>query len=153
MVLLARRSPRARLYSLVPRSSQWPSINSSWLGLSRSQLAFASRIAASPGLMSNLSKSKWIRRRLEFGANSLGGGAGAAVATCTGAAGAGGTSTMVVVVCVSVTTVGVITAAGGGTGAGAEATVRFGRFAQATTSATASTTRRMAGERSHERMV
>src|SRR5256885_575413 len=46
MVLLARRSPRARLYSAVPRSSQWPSIRTSCSGCSRSQFALVSSVCA-----------------------------------------------------------------------------------------------------------
>src|SRR5678816_4527079 len=68
MVALARRSPRARLYSLVPRSSQCPSISTRFLAL-------AAR-------MSYLSKSKYTSLRFAFSASSLGRGgvAGAAVA-------------------------------------------------------------------------
>src|SRR5215813_11678130 len=47
----ARRSPRARLYSAVPRSSQCPSISTRFPELDFSQAALASRIFASSGVM------------------------------------------------------------------------------------------------------
>src|SRR5207247_4870201 len=56
---LARRSPSARLYSLVPRSSQWPSMSTSIVLLLFSHAALASSIFVSLGRMSYLSKSKW----------------------------------------------------------------------------------------------
>src|SRR5205823_14745485 len=54
----ARRSPRARLYSAVPRSSQYPSIRTSMWGFALSHSALASRIVASSGRIADLSKSK-----------------------------------------------------------------------------------------------
>src|SRR5262249_15525813 len=151
IVLLARRSPRARLYSGVPRSSQWPSIRTSCSGCSRSQVALVSSVCASPGLISALSKSKWIRVSAGFGAKSFGGGSGAAVATCTGAGAAagGGAGVSITVVCVSVTVA--TFGAGGGAGAGAEAAVGVGRLGRAATHATAKRGTRTAVGREHAR--
>src|SRR5215510_1811066 len=73
MVDLARRSPSARLYSLVPRSSQWPSM-STRLSLDFSHEALASRIFASPGRMSYLSKSKNTSFSSATATNSFGDG-------------------------------------------------------------------------------
>jgi hypothetical protein len=50
-------------------------------------------------------------------------------------------------------TTGAMFGAGGGTGAGAEATVKFGRLAQAPINTTASRVTRTALGRSHERMA
>src|SRR6267143_3625127 len=58
MVALARRSPSERLYSLVPRSSQWPSMSTSMVALLFSHAALASSALASAGRISYLSKSK-----------------------------------------------------------------------------------------------
>src|SRR5678816_770035 len=82
MVALARRSPRARLYSLVPRSSQCPSISTRLLALDLSHDALASSVLASSARMSYLSKSKYTSLRFALSANSRGRGgvAGAAVA-------------------------------------------------------------------------
>src|SRR5262245_50403541 len=72
MAAFARRSPSARLYSGVPRSSQWPSISKRARGLDLSQLALASRVFASAGRISYLSKSKLMSLSAEFSANSRG---------------------------------------------------------------------------------
>src|SRR6185312_9586076 len=53
----ARFAPRARLYSLVPRSSQWPSISTRAEGLLLSQSAFARSVARASVLRSYRSKS------------------------------------------------------------------------------------------------
>src|SRR5215831_5763399 len=100
MAALARLSPRARLYSAVPRSSVLPSISTRLSPFDLSHAAFPSRILASPGRMLYLSKSKWIDLRFGFFSNSLGfaigagAGAGAGGAAC-GAAGAGATAAVV----------------------------------------------------------
>src|ERR1700730_5728905 len=85
MAAFARRSPRARLYSLVPRSSQWPSIRTR-LSFDFSQAALVSSIFASGGRMSYLSKSKNTSLRLSVARNSLGAGGevGLAVDGATG---------------------------------------------------------------------
>src|SRR5262245_61576806 len=113
MVAFARRSPRARLYSFVPRSSVWPSIRRSWLGLAESHFAFASRIFASPGRITDLSKSKWIVLRFSFARNSFG---GAAVGAGAGGGGGGGAPTGG-----GGAGAGAATTGGGGAGAGAGA--------------------------------
>src|SRR5215510_7006824 len=74
MVAFARRSPRARLYSLVPRSSQCPSTRTSMLSCDFSQAALASSIFASVGRMSYLSKSKKMSFRSATAAKSRGAG-------------------------------------------------------------------------------
>src|SRR5437899_90687 len=74
MVAFARRSPRARLYSLVPRSSQCPSTRTSMFSCDFSQAALASSIFASVGRMSYLSKSKKTSFRSAIAANSRGTG-------------------------------------------------------------------------------
>src|SRR5262245_1293527 len=74
MVALARRSPRARLYSLVPRSSQCPSIRRRSLVFALSQAASHSRICASSGRIAYLSKSKWMSFRSGTAPNSRGAG-------------------------------------------------------------------------------
>src|ERR1051326_3768506 len=86
IVALARRSPSARLYSLVPRSSQWPSI-STRLSFDFSHVALVSRIFASLARMSYLSKSKNTSFRLSVARNSL--GAGGFVGEVEGATGDG----------------------------------------------------------------
>src|SRR5262249_30030689 len=58
MAALALRSPSARLYSLVPRSSQWPSISRSWVGLAFRWLAWGSSVLAPSRRTMALSKSK-----------------------------------------------------------------------------------------------
>src|ERR1700681_2103512 len=85
MAAFARRSPRAKLYSLVPRSSQWPSIRTR-LSFDFSQAALVSSIFASVGRMSYLSKSKNTSLRLSVARNSLGAGGevGLAVDGATG---------------------------------------------------------------------
>src|SRR5262245_27210626 len=124
MADLDRRSPSARLYSEVPRSSQWPSMSTSWLGLALRWAALASSTLASAGRMSALSKAKKIclsasLARYSFGGAggggvgaATGGGVGAGAGAGGGGAGAGGA------------------AAGGGTGGGALACVIWGRFGQ-----------------------
>src|SRR5262245_17017075 len=89
MVAFARRSPRARLYSLVPRSSQWPSISTRFSAFDFSHEALASSVLASSGRTSYLSKSKWMSLRASTAAKSFGEGRGAAgPASGAGAAGA-----------------------------------------------------------------
>src|ERR1700687_1997069 len=85
MAAFARRSPRARLYSLVPRSSQWPSLRTR-LALDFSKAALGASIFASVGRMSYLSKSKNTSLRLSVARNSLGAGGevGLAVDGATG---------------------------------------------------------------------
>src|SRR5262250_613326 len=135
MVALARRSPRARLYSFVPRSSACPSISTRLLALDLSQLALASRVLASSGRMSYLSKSKKMSLRFAFSANSAGRGgvAGAAVAGA-GVAGTGAGAAVEGLVLgaagVGCTGAGAIVDA---VGAGAEAAVVAGRFGQPVT--------------------
>src|SRR6266851_158130 len=63
MAALARRSPRARLYSLVPRSSQCPSISASWSGWALSHAALASSVLASPERIADESKAKYTGLR------------------------------------------------------------------------------------------
>src|SRR5213594_3244700 len=128
MVARARRSPSTRLYSLVPRSSQWPSTSTSMLPFDRSHAALASRSRAASGRMVALSKSKWMPVKLAVSAKSFGGagagGAGAAAgASWAGAAGAGATD------------------CGTPVGAGADAWLRAGRLAQPTTASTVATIR------------
>src|SRR5215472_17048471 len=102
MAALARLSPRARLYSAVPRSSVLPSISTRLSPFDLSHAEFPSRILASPGRMLYLSKSNWIDLRFGFFSYSLGfaigagagAGAGAGGAAC-GAAGAGATAAVV----------------------------------------------------------
>src|ERR1700682_6464879 len=102
MAALARRSPSARLYSLVPRSSQCPSISVSWSGLALSQAALASSVLASPGRIADESKAKYTARSASLilyssaggdagggGAGVAASGAGAGAGTGTGATGAG----------------------------------------------------------------
>src|SRR5262249_62174348 len=91
MAPLARRSPSAKLYSAVPRSSVLPSIRTSWFGFALSQAALASSVFASPGRIRLLSKSKYTALRAGFGWESAGGagagGGGAGVPTGGGGAG------------------------------------------------------------------
>src|SRR5512137_390139 len=87
MVAFARRSPRARLYSLVPRSSQCPSIRTR-LSFDFSQAALVSSVLASFGRTSYLSKSKNTSFRLSVARNSLGAG-GVALGAVDGATGDG----------------------------------------------------------------
>src|SRR3989442_8329906 len=74
MVDFARRSPRARLSSLVPRWSQCLSMRTSRSAFALSHAAFASSIFASSGRMSYLSKSKWMSCRSRTATNSEGTG-------------------------------------------------------------------------------
>src|SRR5215468_2368798 len=112
MAALARLSPRARLYSAVPRSSVLPSISTRLSPFDLSHVAFPSRILASPGRMLYLSKSKWIDLRFGFFSNSLGFAIGAGAGAGAGAGGGG--------------------AACGAAGAGATAAVVAGRFGHPT---------------------
>src|SRR4029450_7737376 len=89
MVAFARRSPRARLYSLVPRSSQWPSISTRFSAFDLSHEALASSVLESSGRMSYLSNSKWMSFRASTAENSFGEGRGAAGPASGGGAGAG----------------------------------------------------------------
>src|SRR5258705_6722716 len=88
MVAFARRSPRARLYSLVPRLSQCPSISTRFSAFDFSQDALASSVFASSGRMSYLSNSKKTSFKASMAANSFGEGLGAA-GPASGADGAG----------------------------------------------------------------
>src|SRR6266849_6515992 len=94
MAALARRSPRARLYSLVPRSSQCPSISASWSGWALSHAALASSVLASPERIADESKAKYTGLRaslsLYSSAGAGAGGAGAGAAASGAGAGAGG---------------------------------------------------------------
>src|SRR2546428_3921809 len=93
MVARARRSPSARLYSFVPRSSQCPSMSTRSLPRVFSQAALASRVLASWGRMSDLSKSKYTSFRFAFSSNCAGLAAGAGVgdgAAVGGGVGGGG---------------------------------------------------------------
>ena len=54
----ARRSPRAWLYSVVPFSSQWPSISSTVSAFSFSHSASPARVSAASDRSAALSKSK-----------------------------------------------------------------------------------------------
>src|SRR5512146_943568 len=87
MVAFARRSPRARLYSLVPRSSQCPSIRTR-LSFDFSQAALVSSVLASFGRRSYLSKSKKMSFRCALAVNSLGAG-GVVLGAVEGATGDG----------------------------------------------------------------
>src|SRR5262245_31268143 len=136
MAALARRSPRARLYSTVPRSSQCPSISTSWPAFALSQLAFSSRTFEASGLMLYRSKSKKMSLTLALTAKSLGAGraVGAGVAgAAVGAGGGGAGAATMVSLTVSCTTTG----AGAAGGGGADAWVMAGRFAQPAVAMTA----------------
>src|SRR2546425_347146 len=113
MAAWARRSPRARLYSLVPRSSTCPSTSTSRFGLAFSQRACAWRISAASGGRVYLPKWRWMSCTSGTAANSFGAGGeggGGAGATGAGATGAGAGAW----------------AAGGGAGAGCTAPVGAG---------------------------
>src|SRR5215831_5600486 len=114
MAALARLSPRARLYSAVPRSSVLPSISTRLSPFDLSHAEFPSRILASPGRMLYLSKSKWIDLRFGFFSNSLGFAIGAGAGAGAGAGGGG------------------VAGTGAGAGAGATAAVVAGRFGHPT---------------------
>ncbi len=67
LMALARRSPKARLYSRVPRSSEWPSISSwsrGWPLRNATHLASSSRPS---GLTEDLSVSKKTRSAIDCG--------------------------------------------------------------------------------------
>src|SRR5689334_4391094 len=123
MVAFARRSPRARLYSLVPRSSQWPSIRTR-LSFDFSHAALVSRVFASLWRMSYLSKSKNTSFRLSVARNSL--GAGGWPGAVDGATGEG------VIEGEGVVDGAAAEGVGAPVGAGAEAAVVAGRFGQPT---------------------
>src|SRR4030095_4404440 len=89
IVDFARRSPSARLYSLVPRSSQCPSMRTRLLALDFSHVALPSRVFASSARTSYLSKSKYTSLRFASSENSLGRGGVAAGAAATGGGGGG----------------------------------------------------------------
>src|SRR6266542_3077258 len=128
MAALARRSPSARLYSIVPRSSQWPSIRRSWSGFALSQTALWSRILASPGRMTALSKSKCTSASAAFAVYSFGGAGGGVGAAAGGGGGAGGAPGAGGGATGAGGEGGGGAAAGGAAGAGAEAAVVAGRF-------------------------
>src|SRR5437667_7302959 len=88
--------------------------------------ALPSRIFASPGRMSYLSKSKWMSFRFGFAANSWTGGRDAGVAV--GGAGVGGVAASGAGV--GVAGAGGVVACAAPVGAGADAAVIAGRFAQ-----------------------
>src|SRR5262249_44036377 len=121
-------SPSARLYSLVPRSSQCPSMSTSCSGCDLSQPALASRIFASPGRMSYLSKSKLMSFSSGMATNSLGEGravgpgVGAAVGGAVGCGAGSGPRVMGAAVAGTIAVEAV--------GAGADACVVAGRLAQ-----------------------
>src|SRR6185295_19785657 len=109
----ARRSPSARLYSSVPRSSQWPSISTRKSPFLASHAALASRIFVSAGRRVAESNAKWIGLSASSARYSLGGagrGAGGGGAGATTGGGGGG-----------VTGAGAGAGAGGGGAAGAGA--------------------------------
>src|SRR5712691_7964672 len=97
---MARRSPNARLYSGVPRSSQWPSIVTYQLVYFFNAEAFAFRTAWPSALTSLLSSSKntglsgelRLRSSSEADAmvSSLTGSGGTTMGSATGSGGAGG---------------------------------------------------------------
>src|SRR5262245_20845128 len=99
-VFTARRSPNAKLYSAVPRSSQWPSIVTAQVAYFFSTLAFSFRTCCSALLSSSLSYSKNTGLSGEFLlmsssdadaiASSRTGSGGTIVGTGTGVGGAGG---------------------------------------------------------------
>src|SRR6267378_4669447 len=127
MVAFARRSPRARLYSLVPRSSQCPSISTRCSAFDFSQDALASSVFASSGRMSYLSNSKKTSFKASMAANSFGEGLGAA-GPASGAAGAGAGAAVLGAAGVDGA---VARGAGAGAGAGAaDEAVVAGFFAQ-----------------------
>src|SRR5512138_1271978 len=125
MAAFARRSPRARLYSLVPRSSQCTSIRTKSL-FDFSQTALESSILASLGRMSYLSKSKNTSFKLALAVNSLGAGGVVLGAAVEGATGDG------VIPGAGVVEGAAAEGLGEPEGAGAEAAVVAGRFGQPT---------------------
>src|SRR5581483_4269577 len=96
----ARRSPRARLYSAVPRSSQCPSIVTVQVGYCLMTAALASSTARASAVRSLLSKSKNTGLSGELRlisssdadeiASSATGSGGTTVGSATGSGGAGG---------------------------------------------------------------
>src|SRR5436190_8292621 len=96
----ARRSPNARLYSAVPRSSQWPSIVTAQLGYFLSTDALASSAAwpfASTSALSYSKKTGWsgeLRFRSSSDAEAMrssrAGSGGTTVGSAAGSGGAGG---------------------------------------------------------------
>src|SRR5262245_28817544 len=150
MAALARRSPKARLYSAVPRSSACPSTRTSSSGWALRYVALASSTFASFGRILDLSKSKKMSFSASLGANSAGrgaaGGGGAGVGAgagggaAAGGGGGGGAGAGAGVAAGGGGGAGVGAGAGagagrggagagaGGVGGGAEATVVMGRF-------------------------
>src|SRR6266568_4478835 len=130
MVARARRSPSARLYSFVPRSSQCPSMSTRSLPRVFSQAALASRVLASWGRMSDLSKSKYTSFRFAFSSNCAGLAAGAGVGDGVTAGGGVGVGVGVAV---------------GPVGGGAAAPVVMGRFGHPVSNNAMASIRTMAG--------
>src|SRR3954467_7939747 len=97
---IARRSPKARLYSAVPRSSQWPSTVTAQLVYRFSSAAFSSSVFWFAALRSLLSSSKYTGFSGEFLfksssdadeiASSRTGSGGTATGSRTGSGGDGG---------------------------------------------------------------
>src|SRR5881296_2571252 len=85
--LTARRSPRARLYSAVPRSSQWPSIVTVQVPYFLSRVAFSFSVCCASGDSSSLSNSKNTGLSGEFLFRS----SSEAVAIASSRTGSGGT--------------------------------------------------------------
>src|SRR5438046_392705 len=140
MVAFARRSPRARLYSLVPRSSQCPSTRTSMFSCDFNQAALASSIFASVGRMSYLSKSKKTSFKSAMAVKSRGTGRAPPLGLTVGVAVAG----VLVLGCMGVAPelAGALGLAGdpvapaAPVGAGADAAIVAGRFAQPTMTTT-----------------
>src|SRR5262245_46124828 len=98
--LTARRSPNARLYSAVPRSSQWPSIVTAQLPYFLSSEAFSFSVCWASVDSSSLSYSKKTGLSGEFlfrsssdaaaMASSRTGSGGTEVGSATGGGGGGG---------------------------------------------------------------
>src|SRR5262245_50667513 len=96
----ARRSPNARLYSAVPRSSQWPSIVTVQVALRLSSAAFSSSVFCPSPDSSSLSYSKKTGFSGEFllisssdtddTSSGRTGSGGTTVGSGTGCGGAGG---------------------------------------------------------------
>src|SRR5215813_11906433 len=110
------------------------------LPFERSHAALASRIRAASGRMFDLSKSKWMSRRLAVSAKSFGGAGGLAASAAGGGAGVGGAGAAAG---------DSWTGAGGGgatdcgtpVGAGADAWLSAGRLAHPTTARMVATIR------------
>src|SRR3989454_8835031 len=138
MVAFARRSPRARLYSLVPRSSQCPSTRTSMFSCDFNQAALASSIFASVGRMSYLSNSKKTSFKSAMAVKPRGTGRAPPLGLTVGVAVAG----VLVLGCMGVELAGGLGLAGdpaapaAPVGAGADAAIVAGRVAQPTTTAT-----------------